>query len=486
LAGLREKIAHVVVLMLENRSFDCLLGTLKRAGAEFDGLAGHEFNTYTPLNGSPRRIDSWNDSTLYPGLMTIPDPDPGELFSDINLQLFGLGGAPDLRPPPMSGFVDNYMRQPKQDRLHDAKASMHYYTPDQVPVMSLLASSFAVSDQWYASAPCQTWPNRFFLHTATAGGFTNNSPPHFPYLMPSIFHRLAQTRRTSRIYFHDIPQSITLADQWLVASERFRPIQEFWDDADHGDLPDYSFIEPRYFTDTILGLLPNDQHPPHDIIYGEQLIAKVYNAVRASPAWKKTLFVVTYDEHGGCYDHAPPPLAAPPQVHAGPDGFLFDRYGVRVPAILVSPYVAPGTVLRSAPAGLQDARPAPFDHTSIIRTLRELFDPNGVPLTNRDASAPSLDLVLNLDRPSNDGPDYIELPSYMPTASEIARAKDLPPNDLQRSLCSLSSHLPRAETNILQYIDALKSNLIDVFNPVQACVADAEKFVRNNVESFLG
>jgi phospholipase C len=357
---------------------------------------------------------------------------------------------------------------------------MHYYTPDQVPVISQLARSFAVSDQWYASAPCQTWPNRFFVHTATAGGHVDNSLDDLPYLAPSIFNRLDSVGHTSHVYFHDVPQSVTLADQWPVAADRFRPIESFWDDAAHGDLPDYSFIEPRYFTDTALGLMPNDQHPPHDVVYGEQLIATVYNAVRASPLWKRTLFILTYDEHGGCYDHAPPPLAMPPQARsaalAAPSDFQFDRYGVRVPAVIISPYVAAGTVLRSAANGIQHLSGVrPFDHTSIIRTLRDRFDPRGAPLTGRDATAPSLDLALNLDEPSNDGPDQITVPAYAPSADELQRAKDLPPNDLQRSLCALTAFLPKAGTDVLQ-----NSNI-----GAPSCVADAANFVRQNLYSFL-
>ena len=477
--GLNNKIDHIVVLMLENRSFDCLLGHLKPPGAGFNGLTGQETNFYTAPNGSIKPVPSWKDPTLEPGLMTIPDPDPGELFVDMNTQLFGLGGVPNLQPPSMSGFVDNYMRQPPADQPYDLNAPMHYFMPDQVPVISQLACAFAVSDQWHASAPCQTWPNWFFVHTATAGGYVNNSPPHFPYLMPSIFHRLQSVGRKSRIYFHDMPQAITLADQWPVAAERFRPIESFWDDADHGDLPDYAFIEPRYFTDLVLQQMPNDQHPPHDVVYGEQLIAQVYNAIRSSPAWKKTLLVITYDEHGGCYDHVPPPTAAPP-APAAPGAFHFDRFGVRVPALVISPYVAAGTVLRSAP------NDPPFDHTSIIRTVRDRFDADGASLTGRDAVAPSLDIALTLDQPSNDGPDQIAVPAYMPTADELQKAKAMPPNDLQRSLCTLSAHLPQAGANILQYTAGLRNNLLNVVNPTPASVADGASFVRDNLKAFLG
>lgn len=486
MVGLTEKIDHIVVLMLENRSFDCLLGRLKPQSAGFNGLSGRELNPYTSATGATEQVLAWNDPTLESGMMTIPNPDPGELFVEMNTQLFGLDGAPNHQSPPMNGFVDSYMRQPAVDRPYDFRAPMHYFTPDQVPVISLLARSFAVSDQWHASAPCQTWPNRFFVHTGSAGGYVNNSPSHFPYVMPSIFHRLESVGRTSRVYFHDVPQSITLADQWLAAAERFRPIEEFWDDAEHGSLPDYSFIEPQYFTDEVLGLIPNDQHPPHDVIYGEQLIAKVYNALRSSPAWKKTLFVITFDEHGGCYDHAPPPLATPPQPQAGLDGFLFDRYGVRVPAVIISPYIAADTVLRSASNGLQHEGPiCPFDHTSIIRTLRDRFDPTGAPLTGRDASAPSLDIALTLNEPSNDGPDHVEPSAYTPTPNEVQRAKDRPPNDLQRSLCALTAHLPQAGTDVRSHIEALRQNALTIVIPEHDRVVDAANYMRENLKSFL-
>jgi phospholipase C len=481
MAGLTIKIDHIVVLMLENRSFDCLLGRLNPAGPNFRGLTGSEFNIYTAPNGSTTPIPSRSDWSLDTGLMTVPNPDPGEHFDQMNMQLFGLGGLPDvtpLPPPPMSGFVDNYMRQPPADATYYPAAPMHYYLPEQVPVISLLARSFAVSDQWHASVPCQTWPNRFFVHRATAGGYVNNTVEAIASLSPSIFHRLETIGRTSRIYFHDVPQSITLADQWPVAAQRFRPIECFWDDADHGDLADYSFIEPRYFTDSVLGLMPNDQHPPHDVVYGEQLMAQVYNAVRASPAWKRTLLVITFDEHGGCYDHVPPPAAPPPDAGAADP---FNRYGVRVPAIVISPYIRPETVLRNLP----DPGSLPFDHTSIIRTVRQRFDPDGTALTGRDQAAPSLDLALNLDEPANDGPDQIDVPSYTPSQTELQSAKDMPPNDLQRSLCELSMILPKA-ANGAPNIQGMQAQLAQNAGFLHTRVADAESLVRENLKSFLG
>ena len=424
-----SRIDHVVVLMLENRSFDNVLGKLYPKSATFDGLSGTESNLN--LNGQPVLVN--NVPGHSPETMGIPTPDPGELWTDMNTQLFGSPTPPSPLPvPPMSGFVKSYLTQadqPAQDYV--AKNIMHYFTPDQVPVISQLARQFAVSDRWFASAPCQTWPNRFFVHTATANGYENNMPPHFPYEMETIFNQLDLAGAPGRwkVYFHDIPQSLTLARLWPHPLQ-FHFYSQFAKDAKSGKLPSYAFIEPRYFSDIAL---PNDEHPPHDVTLGEQLIADVYNALRGSPAWTKTLFIITYDEHGGCYDHVPPPAAMPP----GPSPtmpFNFDRYGVRVPAVVISPYVEAGTVLRAPGA-------TPFDHTSIIASLRKRFR-IARPLTHRDAAAPDLDSALSLPRPTNLGPERIEPPMLDETPQKLAAARARPPNDLQRSLIALAASLP--------------------------------------------
>ena len=485
--GIAEKIEHIVVLMLENRSFDCMLGKLYPAGLDFDGLTGEETNPYHPLDGSaPQRIGAWNDPTIRPGTMTIPDPDPGELFGpDMNMQIFGLNGQ-QTASAPMSGFVDNYVRQIAGNLLYDPRAVMHYFAPEQIPVMSQLAHAFAVSDQWHAPAPCQTWPNRFFVHTGTAGGYVNNAPAHFPYRMPTIFRQLEHAGRRTRIYFHDVPQSIALADLWLTAALRFRAIKEFWEDARSGQLPAYSFIEPRYFTDEALGLMPNDQHPPHDVVYGEQLIAKVYNAVRQSPTWPKTLLVITYDEHGGCFDHVSPPAAVPPDAAPGPDGFAFDRYGVRVPTVVISPYIRAGSIIRSASGPLPPVGPPyPFDHSSIIKTIRECFLPNTAALTPREAAAPSLAPALTLDEPTNDGWAELPIPPHSPSATELAWSRDLPANDLQHSLCRITAHLPGVGTDVLHHIEALGQGFAFDIGQFDHS-ADAAIFARDRLKTFLG
>jgi phospholipase C len=176
--GSLQKIDHIVVLMLENRSFDSLLGTLYPKSDSFEGLNGTEQNP--DANGTP--VVVWNNPGTDETTMRIPNPDPGELWTDINMQLFGNSAPAPGQRPTMAGFVQNYLaqRQLNLQQTYDPKSVMHYFAPAQVPVLSQLAQKFAVCDHWFASAPCQTWPNRWFVHAATADGHENNDPPHSP------------------------------------------------------------------------------------------------------------------------------------------------------------------------------------------------------------------------------------------------------------------------------------------------------------------
>lgn len=184
-------IQHIVVLMLENRSFDCMLGQLYAPSDQFDGLTGAEKNIWH--NGAaPQTIPVWTNPTGGIADMTVPDPDPGELFTDIAMQIHGKPGFAS----PMGGFVDNYMSQPKSATPPSPGAVMHYFTQAHVPAISQLARAFAVSDRWFASAPCQTWPNRLFAHTGSAGGDVNNTALHVPYMMPTTFERVADGGKT--------------------------------------------------------------------------------------------------------------------------------------------------------------------------------------------------------------------------------------------------------------------------------------------------
>jgi phospholipase C len=306
---------------------------------------------------------------------------------------------------------------------------MRSFSPEQVPVFSTLARQFAISDQWFCSAPTETFPNRMFVAAATSRGLLYDAPifdPSFlPTLLtlPTVFNLLEQSGRSWKSYFHDT------AFNWLLFKDGgfLSPYIDsyelhFQSDLDNGNLPDYAFIEPAY------SLLPNDEHPPHDVTAGEALIANVYNSIRQSDYWENTLFVITYDEHGGCYDHVTPPLAPSPDgvasrpdpSHPGDPTFYFDRYGLRVPTLFISPYIEAGTVVRTNPDWdfptdtLPD--PLPFDHTTIIKTLTNLFDlrfstpPYNNYLTDRDKAAPDLGDYLNLmDSPSNN-PTPLEVP----------------------------------------------------------------------------
>lgn len=470
-------IKHVVVLMLENRSFDSMLGMLYQSSDTFDGLTGTEQNTWHKTDGSPpEQIPVWKSPVITSAAACVPTPDPGELFADIHMQIHGLtaDGTLNVRPT-MNGFVDNYMRQPPAATAYDAAAPMHHYTYDEIPVLSQLARAFGVSDRWHAPAPCQTWPNRFFAHTGTARGYVNNSPTHFPYLMETVFNRLEEDAKVPwRVYFHDIPQSIILTRLWADAVAHFRDFNDdFIRDAGSGNLPAYSFIEPRYFAEPISKKMPNDQHPPHDVSYGESLIASVYNAVRGGPGWKNTLLIITYDEHGGCYDHVVPPAATSPGAQTQ-NGFDFGYFGVRVPAVIISPWIPKGSVIR--PPG-----PTPFDHTSIIATLRKLFP--FAPLTPRDAAAPDLLGALTGDG-GNDGPAFISAAEPTPDSDELATAAAAKPNGMQQALSTAALLLPTAGANHDTHVKRLM-NVRDTA-PDHPTVAAAVADVMTHIKAFFG
>jgi phospholipase C len=441
--GQLGKIEHIVVLMLENRSFDSMLGKLKPKSADYDGLTGDEQNP----NANGPAVPAWNSPGTDETTMSTPDPDPGEEWTDINMQLFGTPSPTSPTPPAsMSGFVENYLEQkaanPKGN--YDPRSVMHYFTPDQVPVLSTLAKSFAVCDRWFASAPCQTWPNRWFVQAATADGYENNDPPHIPDV-PTIFNRLEEAGQTWKIYFHDMAQAHTLL-RLAAHLDHFHFYAQFQADCQSGTLPAYSFIEPQYYSD--FGHPENDQHPPAVVTLGEQLIADVYNCIRGSKLWPKTLLIITYDEHGGIYDHVVPPPAQMPTPPRADQAFAFDRYGVRVPALIVSSYVEPGTVF-GATTG------QPYDHTSIIATVRKRF--NLAALTKRDANAPDFDSVLTRPTPNSDGPYPLKALPYAPSVQTAARRQTQPLNSMQKALLTLAANFPAAGEDFHAHLTAVKA-----------------------------
>jgi phospholipase C len=357
-------IEHIIVLMLENRSFDHMCGWLGRG----DGLQPTMFNRLNPANPASPQVFVTRDAEWL-GDLTV---DPSHAVLDVNVQLFGRTIEPS---PPVAtnvGFVLDYANQPGNTPANVGNV-MKAFDASKLPVLSTLASEFVLCDRWFASVPGQTWPNRFFVHAATSGGFVDNNVRN--YTFRTIYDNLEEQGYAWAIYFHDFPQSLTLSS--LRKPEylgHFRDSHQFFVDLSAGNLPAYSFIEPRYFD--FLRWKANDQHPPHDVRLGEHLIADVYESLRRSPLWDSSLLFVLHDEHGGIFDHVPPPETVNPDslVSLTPP-FDFTRLGVRVPSVIVSPRVGKGVVDSTV-----------YDHTSILATVRELFNlPQS--LTERDRQA---------------------------------------------------------------------------------------------------
>jgi phospholipase C len=395
-------IEHIVVLMLENRSFDHMLGFLytdsgnvSPSGQPYEGLNGTESNPSG--TGSPVSVFRIEPST--PNAYFMPGADPGEGYMATNAQLFGgaEGATVPSTAPANVGFVTDFAYtlgwQAREGRsiLPGTTASdiMGCFTAGALPVLSGLAKGYAVCDHWFASAPTETMPNRAFANAATSQGHMDDKTHTFT--SPSIFGLLGSHGLGWAIYGYDA-EPLTKSDFPDIsqaAASHFGLFKDFTAAAAAGTLPAFAFLEPSWSS------TGNSQHPNYDVALGEQFIHDVYEAVRGGPGWPQTLLVITYDEHGGCYDHVPPPSGAtPPDQDAGEFGFDFTRFGVRVPAVLVSPLIAAGTVFR-VPAGS-----VPLDHTSILKTVQQRWSLPS--LTARDAAAPGVGDVLTLATPRTD------------------------------------------------------------------------------------
>jgi phospholipase C len=396
-SGNLAAIDHVVVLMLENRSFDHMLGYLYSAsnnvspvtGQPFEGLTGSEQNP----DGNGGTVDVYQITPSTPSAYFMPGSDPGEGYKATNDQLYGSITAPAAgTPAPMTGFVTDYAytlgwqaKDPSYTVLPGTTPNMIMgcFTPAALPVLSALATGYAVCDHWFASVPTETMPNRAFTCAATSMGQVDDNTKSFS--APSIFAALGAAGQTWGIYGYT-NRPLTADDFTDIAAAAGGTIGLFTDfqaACAAGTLPDYTFLEPSWAT------TGNSQHPNYNVALGEQLIHDVYEALRTSPNWPQTLFVLTYDEHGGCFDHVPPPWGATPPDSATeqPYNFGFDRFGVRVPTVLISPLIAPGTVYRTTSS-------TPLDHTSILATVEQRWGLK--PLTARDAAAPAFGDVLTL------------------------------------------------------------------------------------------
>jgi phospholipase C len=447
---------YVVVLMMENRSFDNLLGYLYEPGAvprgaTYEGVAAQELSNPIPAEADQayRRVVPVRRGVI----VDHPRPDPGEGYPHVNTQLFGTTlpadnrdqhvrhmiapfNAPDPLPAraPMNGFVTDYLQTlqltlGRPPTYEEYSIIMACFPADAMPVLSTLARQFAVCDHWYSAVPSQTFPNRSFFHAASSSGLVINSPAEAwrdQNTAETLFNRLeaVRDRRLSWTVYFDKGEIFSYTG--LIHHARLRPyfhthfrgMHDFFRDVRMGNLPSYTFIEPRIL------FKHNDMHPPphipghtlySSVLAGELLIHEVYDAIRnsASPNGnhaRNTLLVITFDEHGGCYDHVPPPAAVSPDAArpAGQMGFRFDRLGVRVPTVLVSAFIEPGTVINT-----------PLQHTSILKTLSEKWHLGH--LTERDKAAPDLREVFNRAAPrqSHEWPVTVPRPLRDPHATNL-------------------------------------------------------------------
>ena len=386
-----DPIKHVIVLMLENRSFDQMLGSLQSEMPELDGIPP----------GQPPRTNRADKATYAqaPGAAYIAPADPNHDYPHVMMQI-----ANDN-----SGFVQDYANVYPQSGKPDRAEIMKYHAPGALPALHTLARNFTVCDRWFASLPGPTWPNRLFAHSGTSLGRVTmpegvmNANLHW-YNQTTLYDRLNEKSIPWKIYFGDIPQSWILVNQLAPRNMiNYHHMQRFYEHAAGAetDFPAYAFIEPTYNPPGA-----NDDHPSHNVLEGERLIAEVYNAVRANDAlWKSCLLVVVFDEHGGYYDHVSPPAAVPPDHHQ--EEFTFDRLGVRVPAILVSPYAAQRVVKTQ------------FDHTSLLRYLVEKWGLQSLGARVADPGTTSIGTAL-VSAARADGADGPASLSFPPMAAQTA------------------------------------------------------------------
>jgi phospholipase C len=389
-------INHIFVLMMENRSFDHLLG--------FSGLPG-----VNPPN------PSWG---MTPDAPDRPATDPKHEFENVAAQIAG--------NPPMSGFTD----QPYWS------TSRQGFTPKGLPVLTALAGEYFLFDNWYSSMPGPTWPNRFFVHAGSSGGLDNSPAPaaviesetidalSFSFTNDTLYQRLDKTPSASwRVYHDDLfPQVLAIkhmVDPFRLNTDHFRSVSQCFaqDLCDPRYSPSYTFIEPDYgFAGGLFGN-GNCQHPKGSVARGEAFIKLIYDCISKSPVWSQSLLLVTYDEHGGFFDSEPPPTATPPadgsQNHERakhPKNFAFNTLGVRVPTVAISPWISAGGLGSKTFSGKH------FDHTSIIHTVLELLGTGGS-LTARDKAAPSFARICSLANARTDLP-LIPEPTQ-PAAAEL-------------------------------------------------------------------
>jgi phospholipase C len=446
-------IKHVFVLMLENHSFDNML-----ALSNIPGIMAATTANSNSYNGTAYHVKG-----NAPGSMPT---DPGHEFPDVLEQLAGPGATypPGGKYPPInnSGFAASYATtKPPAGAIGDIMKC--FDTQSQLPVLYQLASQFVVCDQWFSSLPGPTWPNRYFLHGASSNGLDHSPSDEeiiewesfkgFKYPHGSIFAAMNARDITWRLY-HDengpiegrVPQvgSLHGIEPWDLHS-----LSKFESDVKAKSYPyQYTFIEPNY-GDIVSGYTNgSSQHPKDGVANGEALIAKVYESIRNSPLWSSSMLIITYDEHGGFYDHVAPGPVQPPddggeKSKYNEGRFTFAQYGVRVPAVVVSPLL-PKSVDHTV-----------YDHTSVLATLEWLF---GIPpLTERDAKANTINGVVPLSTAEplelrTDCPETLDRPAPQPETPALTveqrAAIELEPVPERSTLKSFLGVLLKADSNL--------------------------------------
>jgi len=440
------QIQHWFVLMMENRSFDHMLGFSGIDGVDsrtgqtrdIDGLTWHESDK--DFQGVIHGHESNKDShgTVHhvsnDGWLRFP-LDPNHQFPQVMRQI--CGSPRPCGEPTNSGFVlDFEVLVDDGDRTPNSApgAIMKCMRPDLVPILSTLAREFALCDSWFSSMPGPTWPNRFFVHAATAGGYDHDpsgwdKSGFIEFSNGTIFDRLTGKHIPWRVYRDTVTsQTVSMLHVGdVIASDHVEGYgSSFSSDMADADFPfQYVFIEPDNdidLADIVFGgggSEADSQHPPAHLWLGEQFIKGLYEALRASPHWEKSALIITYDEHGGFFDHVPPPKAVAPGdkfIEPLEFGFDFTRLGVRVPAIVISPWIPRNTIFGGHRP--QDI----YDHTSILATLEKRFDL--APLTRRDAVAQDVSHVFRLSSPRQDTP--VHLPAIPDFDEDLSKPPPLP------------------------------------------------------------
>jgi phospholipase C len=348
-------IEHIVVVMMENRSFDHMLGWLPGADGRQAGLA------YLDSAGVSHATYS-----LAPDYQGCGHSDPDHSYSGGRVEYNG-------------GACDGWLRAGANDEY-----AIGYYVQSDLAFLAQAAPGWTAFDRYFSAILGPTFPNRFYMHAAQTDRLSNTFEPSS---LPTIWDRLAAAGKSGRYYFSDAPFLGLWGPKYASISRTF---DRFLEDCAGGTLPQVSYVDPR-FIDEETGT-SNDDHPFSDIRNGEVFMNAVYSAVTSSPNWKHTVLVITFDEWGGFFEHVPPPAAPIPPASASAgdvDGLL----GFRVPCVIMSPYAPRQVVSHTA-----------FDHTSILNLIEWRW--NLEPLTVRDATANNLALALDFGKPDRSAPVY--------------------------------------------------------------------------------